>query len=55
MLRKEVLTHGLTLYAANPERVLVWEASAMTEYAEHRMRIRDLLEDFQHSGYGYGA
>jgi predicted nucleotidyltransferase len=55
MLRKEVLTHGLTLYAANPERVLAWEAGAMTEYAEHRMRIRDLLEDFQHTGIGYRA
>ena len=55
MLRKEVLTHGIPLYVADPETVLAWEARAMSEYAEHRLRIRDLLEDFQRTGIGYGA
>lgn len=55
MLRKEVLTYGIPLYVADRETVLAWEARAMSEYAEHRTRIRDLLEDFQQTGIGYGA
>ncbi len=55
MLRKEVLEHGIPLYAANSEQVLAWEASAMSEYAEHHWRIRSLLEDFNRTGIGYGA
>lgn len=55
VLRKEVLAHGIPIYVAHPEQVLAWEASAMSEYADHHMRIRDLLEDFQRTGIGYGA
>ena len=54
MLRKEVLEHGIPLYVANSEQVLAWEASAMSEYAEHHWRIRSLLEDFNTTGIGYG-
>jgi len=52
-LCKEVLANGETLYVANPEQVLNWEAIAMSEYATHRERIRDLLDDFNKTGIGY--
>jgi predicted nucleotidyltransferase len=55
LLRKEVLAHGVPLYVAHPEQVLAWEASAMSEYAEHHARISDLLKDFKRTGIGYGA
>jgi uncharacterized protein len=53
ILRKEVLAYGIPLYVRYPEQVLAWEASAMSEYAEHRLRIHDLLEDFARTGVGY--
>jgi predicted nucleotidyltransferase len=55
VLRNEVLTHGVPVYVAHPEQVLAWEAGAMSEYADHRMRIRDLLADFERTGVGYRA
>ena len=55
VLRREVLESGLTLFASDPEKVLVWEAGAMTRYVHYREEIRDLLEDFRRTGIGYDA
>jgi uncharacterized protein len=49
----EVLRSGQLLYAADPDTLLAWEASAMSRYAHHREEIRDILADFQKSGIGY--
>jgi predicted nucleotidyltransferase len=53
VIRGEVLAHGRLLYAARPQEVLAWEASALSRQAEHRERIRDILADFRKSGIGY--
>ena len=55
VLRREVLESGITLFASDPEKVLVWEAGAMTRYAHYREEVRDLVEDFRKTGIGYGA
>jgi uncharacterized protein len=53
ILRKEILSDGITVYAREPEAVLGWEAEAMSEYAEHRERIREILAQFRETGIGY--
>lgn len=52
-LRAEVLGEGRTVFAADADAVLDWEASAMSRYARHREEIRDLLDDFGRTGVGY--
>jgi uncharacterized protein len=54
VLRKEVLQDGVLVYAKDPSAVLGWEAEAMSEYAEHRYRIRDILQQVAESGVAYG-
>lgn len=53
VLRKEILEKGQALFVRQPETVLAWEASAMSDYARHRYGIREILEDFQRTGIGY--
>ena len=55
VLRREVLADGKTLFARSPDRVLAWEASAMSRYARYREEIRDILEQFKRTGIGYSA
>jgi predicted nucleotidyltransferase len=52
-LRGEVLREGRTVFAADADAVLDWEASAMSRYARHREEIRDLLGDFGRTGVSY--
>jgi uncharacterized protein len=52
-LRREVLDEGLMIHTSHPDRVLEWEASAMSRYAHHREEIRDILEAFRRTGIGY--
>jgi predicted nucleotidyltransferase len=54
IVRREVLLHGKPIYVSEPVRVLSWEASAMSRYARHREEIRDILEEFERTGIGYG-
>lgn len=53
VLRREVLDSGRSLFQSDPERVLAWEASAMTRYGHYRQEVRDILEDFRRTGIGY--
>jgi predicted nucleotidyltransferase len=55
VIRREVLEHGRPIYVSEPARVLSWEASAMSRYARHREEIREILEEFDRTGIGYGA
>jgi len=55
VLRREVLESGRTLFESDPERVLAWEASAMSQYAHYREEVRDILDDFRRTGIGYGV
>ena len=55
VLRREVLDSGRTLFELDPEKVLAWEASAMSRYGHYREEVRDLLDDFRRTGIGYGA
>jgi hypothetical protein len=43
------------LVELDPEKVLAWEASAMSRYGHYREEVRDLLDDFRRTGIGYGA
>ena len=54
ILRKEVLVDGLLAFAKDPAALLGWEAEAMSEYAEHRYRIRDILRQVTETGIAYG-
>lgn len=54
VLRREILDKGRTIHVSEPDKVLDWEASAMSRYARHREEIGDILADFQHTGTGYG-
>jgi predicted nucleotidyltransferase len=53
VLRREVLESGRSLFESDPEKVLVWEASAMTRYAHYLDEVRDILDDFRRTGIGY--
>ena len=53
ILRKEVLTDGVLLYAQDADALLGWEAEAMSEYAEHRYRIRDIIRQVSDTGIAY--
>jgi predicted nucleotidyltransferase len=53
VLQKEVLAKGIELYSANREQTLVWEATALSEYADHQFKIRGILNDFKRTGIGY--
>jgi predicted nucleotidyltransferase len=53
VLRREILADGMTLFARSPERVLAWEASAMSRYARYREEIKGILEQFKRTGIGY--
>ena len=55
VLRREVLESGRTLFQSDPERVLAWEASALTRYGHYREEVRGILEDFRRTGIGYGT
>ena len=55
VLRREVLESGQALYQSDPQRVLAWEASALTRYGHYREEIRGILEDFRRTGIGYGV
>jgi predicted nucleotidyltransferase len=55
VLRREVLAEGHTLYISRPDAVLEWEGNAISRYQHYREEIRDLLEDFQKTGIGYGS
>ena len=54
VLRREVLENGRTLFESDPEKVLAWEASAMSRYAHYREEVRGILDDFRRTGIGYG-
>jgi len=54
VLRHEVLESGRTLFESDPEKVLAWEASAMSRYVHYREEVRDILDDFRRTGIGYG-
>ena len=54
VLRREVLESGRTLFESDPEKVLAWEASAMSRYAHYREEVRGILDDFRRTGIGYG-
>jgi predicted nucleotidyltransferase len=54
VLRREVLESGRTLFESDPEKVLTWEASAMSQYAHYREEVRGILDDFRRTGIGYG-
>jgi predicted nucleotidyltransferase len=53
VLRKEVLSGGILLYTTDKAATLAWEAEALSEYAAHRMEIRDILKQFAADGIGY--
>ena len=55
VLRREVLESGRTLFESDPEKVLAWEASAMSRYAHYREEVRGILDDFRRTGIGYGV
>ena len=55
VLRREVLESGRSLFESDPEKVLAWEASAMSRYAHYREEVRDILDDFRRTGIGYGV
>ena len=55
VLRCEVLAEGHTLYTSRPGAVLEWEGNAISRYQHYREEVRDLLEDFQKTGIGYGS
>ena len=55
VLRREVLENGRSLFESDPEKVLAWEASAMSRYAHYREEVRDILDDFRRTGIGYGV
>ena len=55
VLRREVLENGRILFGSDPNRILAWEASAMSRYAHYREEVRDILEDFRRTGIGYGV
>jgi predicted nucleotidyltransferase len=55
VLRREVLESGQALYQSDPQRVLAWEASALTRYGHYREEVRGILEDFRRTGIGYGV
>lgn len=52
-LRMEVLRDGRVLHAADRDRLLEWEARAMSSYYDHRFRIRGIVENFARTGIGY--
>jgi uncharacterized protein len=52
-LRMEVIGQGETFYVADPDRLLGWEAQAISAYREHRFHIREILDDFSRTGVGY--
>ena len=54
VLRREVLAEGRTLYVSHPGMVLEWEGTAISRYQRYREEVRDLLENFQSTGVGYG-
>jgi hypothetical protein len=54
VLRREVLESGRTLFESDPEKVPIWEASAMSQYAHYREEVRGILDDFRRTGIGYG-
>jgi uncharacterized protein len=53
VLRREVLETGRTLYSADPDVVLEWEASAMSRYARHCEEVREIVQEFHRTGVGY--
>jgi predicted nucleotidyltransferase len=55
VLRREVLESGRTLFESDPEKVLAWEASAMSRYAHYREEVRGILDEFRRTGIGYGV
>ena len=55
VLRREVLESGRTLFESDSDKVLAWEASAMTRYGHYREEVREILEDFRRTGIGYGV
>jgi uncharacterized protein len=52
-LRRDVLAQGIVLFSADPEALLDLEARTLTEYGEHRERIRAILEDVAATGVAY--
>jgi len=53
VLRREVLENGRTLFESDPEKVLAWEASAMSQYAHYREEVSGIMDDFRRTGIGY--
>jgi hypothetical protein len=53
VLRREVLEHGVVAYQADPNRVLEWEAQAMTRYGHYRREVAPILEAFERTGVGF--
>ena len=44
---------GRTIFAADADDLLDWEASAMSRYGRHQEEIRALLDDFERTGVAY--
>ena len=53
VLRREVLADGIRIHQAQPDKVLEWEAQALTRYGHYRREVADLLADFHATGRGY--
>jgi uncharacterized protein len=53
VLRREVLEHGVAAYQADPDRVLEWEAQAMTRYGHYRREVAPILDAFDRTGVGF--
>jgi len=53
VLRREVLAEGDLVYQADPERVLEWEAQALTRYGHYRRQVAPILEAFAKTGVGF--
>jgi uncharacterized protein len=53
VLRREVLEKGRAIHVSEPDSVLDWEASAISRFTRHREEVRNLLDDFRHTGIGY--
>jgi predicted nucleotidyltransferase len=53
VLRREVLADGEILHISEPDRVLEWEGTAISQYQRYREEVAELTADFQSTGIGY--
>ncbi len=53
ILIREVLEHGIAVHVSDPDRLLDWEATALSRYGRYRDEVRPILEQFHATGVGY--